>query len=450
MRDDATWIVRLRRSNPASRCCSATSGSRVDRRRQQATSLVIDASTVRSGAPRSPAGEAKTDLRTAIENGLPRREAGRARTGGGPRHVADVHGSTLDTGGLYRFGKVTIEAGRDQPQHLQGFIPLHRSRSQAHWCAARSSRSRTALLLFRASTITPGKPTRAFTVPITIRAASSGTGTRRNVGFGTDTGPRSQFAWDRRLVNNAGHPVAADGPRSRRCCRTSPPATSSVGDPALEKEFSAGYISQRLGRLDSERYEAGRRTDQVLGQWLASAVRAGRRSHPSRAAGHPLAAADPGHQLRHAAAELSDRLGCAAVLLRAVRQPAALGSTISWLRFYARGERVWPIHRDRGSCGCAANSAPHWVDLLRTPGSSASPAATKRAGLRARFTEPQDPNATSGSGNKGIGGRHKLVGSIEIERDLPHDLRGAVFFDTGNAFDDWGARSGTRSASACA
>ena len=50
---------------------------------------------------------------------------------------------------------------------------------------------------------------------------------------------------------------------------------------------------------------------------------------------------------------------------------------------------------------------------------------------------PKDPNAPPGSGNKGVGGKHKLVGSIELERDLPHDLRGAVFFDTGNAFDDW-------------
>jgi translocation and assembly module TamA len=36
-----------------------------------------------------------------------------------------------------------------------------------------------------------------------------------------------------------------------------------------------------------------------------------------------------------------------------------------------------------------------------------------------------------------IGGEHKIVGSVEIERDFPYNLRGAVFVDTGNAFSDW-------------
>ena len=49
---------------------------------------------------------------------------------------------------------------------------------------------------------------------------------------------------------------------------------------------------------------------------------------------------------------------------------------------------------------------------------------------------PKDPNANN-KGDKGIGGEHMLVGSIEVERDLPKNLRGAVFFDTGNAFDSW-------------
>ena len=36
------------------------------------------------------------------------------------------------------------------------------------------------------------------------------------------------------------------------------------------------------------------------------------------------------------------------------------------------------------------------------------------------------------------GGENKLVASIEIERDLPRDFRIAAFYDTGNAFNDWG------------
>jgi len=36
-----------------------------------------------------------------------------------------------------------------------------------------------------------------------------------------------------------------------------------------------------------------------------------------------------------------------------------------------------------------------------------------------------------------VGGEHKVVGSVEIERDLPRNFRIAAFYDTGNAFNDW-------------
>jgi translocation and assembly module TamA len=40
-------------------------------------------------------------------------------------------------------------------------------------------------------------------------------------------------------------------------------------------------------------------------------------------------------------------------------------------------------------------------------------------------------------GNK-IGGRHLLVGSVEIEHDLPRNLVVAAFIDAGNAFNQFG------------
>ena len=37
-----------------------------------------------------------------------------------------------------------------------------------------------------------------------------------------------------------------------------------------------------------------------------------------------------------------------------------------------------------------------------------------------------------------VGGKHLLVGSLEIVRDLPRNLAVATFFDVGNAFDHFG------------
>ena len=56
---------------------------------------------------------------------------------------------------------------------------------------------------FSSVTITPGERDPAtLTVPITIHAQRIKRDRyAASVGFGTDTGPRGQFAWDRRLVN---------------------------------------------------------------------------------------------------------------------------------------------------------------------------------------------------------------------------------------------------------
>ena len=108
--------------------------------------------------------------------------------------------------------------------------------------------------------------------------------------------------------------------------------------------------------------------------------------------------------------------------------------------FYARGEKVWPIHgpwwlRVRGEVGAS------WIDdFSDLPASQRFFAGGDRSvrgyglnELSPMEVDPHDPEA----GEQAVGGENKLVGSIEIERDFPHNLRGAIFFDTGNAFNDW-------------
>src|SRR5690606_37659472 len=49
----------------------------------------------------------------------------------------------------------------------------------------------------------------------------------------------------------------------------------------------------------------------------------------------------------------------------------------------------------------------------------------------------QVTRADGSTGLDRVGGRHMLVGSAEIVRDLPWNLAGAVFFDAGNAFNSF-------------
>jgi translocation and assembly module TamA len=123
--------------------------------------------------------------------------------------------------------------------------------------------------------------------------------------------------------------------------------------------------------------------------------------------------------------------------------PETLGSDASYLRFYGRAERVWPISgpwyvRLRGEFGTS------WVnDFSELPASQRFFAGGDRSVRGFALDELSPPPAQTtlptpiDTSNKGVGGEHKVVGSIEIERDLPRNFRIAAFYDTGNAFNDW-------------
>ena len=449
VRDDATWIVRLR-IKPGEPVLLGDVAIEVTGAGSEDGNLaqVIDASTVRSGARLDhPAWEKlKTDLlRTAIENGyLDARLVTHVLEVDPPRRVADAR-LTLDTGGLYRFGKVTIEQDAINPEFLQGFVRFTEGKPFSGALVRSTQFALEDSYYFSSVTITPGERDPAtLTVPITIHADRIKRDRyAASVGFGTDTGPRGQFTWDRRLVNDAGHRWRLQTTLSQVLQDVTFSYIIPVGDPALEKvEISTGYINQQLGGLDSERYELIVGLTQSLGQWqrvLFAQVNQEITRFPGNEDTRSLLLI-PGISFATQPPNfLTGWVRDQAYYFELSGSPATLGSDASYLRFYARGERVWPIQgpwflRLRGELGTS------WVDdFSELPGSQRFFAGGDRSvrGFALDSLSPKDPNAPPGSGNKGIGGRHKLVGSIEIERDLPRDLRGAVFFDTGNAFDDW-------------
>ena len=449
VRDDATWIVRLR-IKPGEPVLLAGVAIEVTGAGSEDGNLaqVIDASTVRSGARLDhPAWEKlKTDLlRTAIENGyLDAKLVTHVLEVDPPRRVADAR-LTLDTGGLYRFGKVTIEQDAINPEFLQGFVRFTEGKPFSGALVRSTQFALEDSYYFSSVTITPGERDPAtLTVPITIHADRIKRDRyAASVGFGTDTGPRGQFTWDRRLVNDAGHRWRLQTTLSQVLQDVTFSYIIPVGDPALEKvEISTGYINQQLGGLDSERYELIVGLTQSLGQWqrvLFAQVNQEITRFPGNEDTRSLLLI-PGISFATQPPNfLTGWVRDQAYYFELSGSPATLGSDASYLRFYARGERVWPIQgpwflRLRGELGTS------WVDdFSELPGSQRFFAGGDRSvrGFALDSLSPKDPNAPPGSGNKGIGGRHKLVGSIEIERDLPRDLRGAVFFDTGNAFDDW-------------
>jgi translocation and assembly module TamA len=450
VRDDATWIVRLR-IKPGEPVLLGDVTIDVTGAGSDDGDLVqvIAATPVRSGARLDhPAWEKlKTDLlRTAIENGyLDAKLITHVLEVDPPRRVADAR-LILDTGGLYRFGTVTIEQDAINPEFLQGFVRFAEGKPFSGALVRSTQFALEDSYYFSSVTITPGERDPAtLTVPITIRADRIKRDRyAASAGFGTDTGPRGQFTWDRRLVNDAGHRWRLQTTLSQVLQDVTFSYIIPVGDPALEKvELSAGYINQQLGGLDSERYELVAGLTQSLGEWqrvLFAQVSQEITRFPGNEDTRSLLLI-PGISFATQPPNfLTGWVRNQAYYFELSGSPATLGSDASYLRFYARGEKVWPIAQGPWFLRLRGELGTSWVDdFSELPGSQRFFTGGDRSvrGFALDSLSPKDPNAQPGSGNKGIGGKHKLVGSIEIERDLPHDLRGAVFFDTGNAFDDW-------------
>jgi translocation and assembly module TamA len=352
----------------------------------------------------------------------------------------------LDTGGRYRFGAVTVTQDVLNEDLLQRFI---RFRSGDNFSNDRLRSTQFALEdsnYFAEVRITQGRrDPETLTVPVTIEADPI----RRNrytasIGYGTDTELRGRFAWDDRRVNSRGHRWRFEMTGSAILQEAIARYIIPVGDPALEKfELSTGYINEQLGDVDSERYEMTGALTQAMGKWqrvLFLKLNDETSDYPDGTSTQDLLLI-PG--ISYASMPPNFLTGWvreSAYYVELSGSPSTLGSDASYLRFYARGERVWPIRgpwylRLRGELGTS------WVDeFSQVPASQRFFAGGDRS-VRGFALDSLSPPAagtqTDQNSNDGVGGEHKLVGSIEIERDLPRNLRAAVFYDTGNAFNDW-------------
>jgi translocation and assembly module TamA len=449
-RDGDTWIVRLR-VNPGEPVLMREVDIRVVGAGQDDGNirLVIDGNQLRPGTrlDHTAYEKLKTNLvRTALEQGYLDAKLTRHELAvDPPQHVADAT-LVLDTGGLYRFGKVTIEQDAINPELLERYVRFTEGQP---FSGAQVRSTQFALedsFFFSTVTVTPGERDPAtLTIPVTIHAET----VKRDryaasAGFGTDTGPRGQFTWDRRLVNDNGHRWRLQTTLSKVLQDATATYIIPIGDPSFDKlDFSLGYINQTLGGLKSERYELTGGLTQAMGHWqrvlflqLSEELTKSPGNEDNRSLllipGISFATQPPNF--------LTGWMREAAYYVELSGSPATLGSDASYLRFYARGERVWPIVQGPWYLRLRGEFGTSWVqDFSQLPASQRFFAGGDRSvrGFALDSLSPTDPNAPPGSGNKGVGGQNLLVGSVELERDLPHDLRGAVFFDTGNAFDDW-------------
>jgi translocation and assembly module TamA len=355
---------------------------------------------------------------------------------------------TLDTGGRYEFGALEIEQDVIDEDLLRGFVrfapgqPYSPSQLNSTQYALQDSN------YFDSVVVTAGdRDPATLTVPVRITATPIKQNRYAvNVGYGTDTGARGQFAWDNRRVNERGHRSRLELTASELRLESIARYIIPIGDPSLEKlEFSLGYTDEDIGDLNSERTELVGSLTQVMGKWqqvLFLRLNDETTTFPDGRSENALLLI-PGISYASLPPNfLTGWVRDAAYYFELSGSPQSLGSDASYLRFYARAERVWPIRgpyylRARGEVGTS------WVDeFSQLPASQRFFAGGDRSVRGFGFNElsppPQDGTQSPGSSNDAVGGEHKAIASLELERDFPRSLRGAVFFDTGNAFNTWG------------
>jgi translocation and assembly module TamA len=390
----------------------------------------------------------KTDLlRTALSLGYLDAKLTRRELVVDPQDRTASSYLTLETGGRYRFGEVRLEQDVIDDALLQRFVRFAPGRPFSNDSIRSTQYALEDSNYFSNVTITSGeRDPETLLVPVTIRAEPI----RRHrysvsFGYGTDTELRGRFAWDNRRINTLGHRSRVELTASAVLQEALARYIIPIGDPALEKlEFVGGYINEQLGDVDSERWEATAGLNQAFGKWqrvLFLKLNDERSNFPDGSETQSLLLIPGFSYSTQPPNFLTGWVRDAAYYGEISGSPSTLGSDASYLRFYARAERVWPITepwyvRLRGELGTS------WVDDF-----SELPASQRfftggdrsvRGFALDELSPPADPPPADGKDSKkGVGGENKVVASIEIERDLPRNFRGAVFFDAGNAFNDW-------------
>lgn len=353
----------------------------------------------------------------------------------------------LDTGPRYRFGETRFTQDSLDPELIARYLRYR----EGDWYD-------TSLLLqtqfalddsdyFRIVEVLPQeRDPETLTVPIRIDAEDNLLQRYRvGIGYATDTEARALLGWNHRRLNRKGHRLSLEARLSSPEQALDASYVIPWRDPAMEKlslSLSLGKVQR--GDVETEGLTLAPSLTQTSGRWqrvlflnfdytqdnLVGTASADPEVSTDRnhllVPGISLATIPPGFigsepQGRGLYAEL-------------IGSASALGSDADFLRLLVRDERRLDLRGPwhlvlRGELGLSLVE-----DFGQLPGQYRFFAGGDRS---VRGYGYQELSPRDAEGNR-VGGRHMLVASLELERDLPRNLGLAVFVDAGNAFDNFG------------
>jgi translocation and assembly module TamA len=355
---------------------------------------------------------------------------------------------TLDTGERYRFGETTIEQDFLEPALVKRYL---RYQPGDWYDATQLLRTQFALDdsdYFSVVEVLPEQRDRtAKTMPVHISAERNDRYRYKiGAGYATDTEWRLVLGWTNRQVNRRGHRLFVEGKYSNPEKTVELNYVMPWDDPALEKlAFSLKGGQTIRGDVETQGLTFRPSLTQMQGRWqrvLFANVDYARDTLRGAATTDPTGVSEsrnflvvPGvsYALLPPGFVNADAVG-RGFYTELLGSASALGSDSNFLRFVIEDERRLDIGGPwhlilRGEFGTSAVG-----DFEQLPSKYRFFAGGDRSVRGYSYGELSPVDA---SGNK-VGGRHLLVGSVEIEHDLPRNFAVAAFVDAGNAFDRFG------------
>ena len=366
------------------------------------------------------------------------------------KNLADIY-LILDTGKQFSFGEISYKAPPFPTEYLDRYIPFCKGSPYSTEQLTAYQKALTDSDLFSKVRIDPElNETKGFEVPLKVRLKRK----PRNkylgsVGFGTNTGLRGQVGWEHSRTHYPGHRIITNAKASKRINQLNAQYIIPGRRPSTDRLAFGTQITQELpsDHKYSLRQETGvtqlqkwGHLEQILGLHFRSEVYKQLPTSPKQSAHFimPSIGYTWSSIRKKTLLQNGTRASCN---LRGALKP--IFSTSNFIQADAHLKTIIPIGSltriiARTELGATATSNVNDIPLsLRffTGGDHS---------VRGYGFQSLGPTEVDGNGNViTVGGRFLFVGSLEVEQKIYKNIAGAIFVDTGNAFNKWGTSLAT-------
>ena len=344
----------------------------------------------------------------------------------------------VDTGARYRFGEVSVDQDLLEPELLQRYIRIDPGTPYSTQALLDVQNALTTSNYYSEIKI-DADPQQAKdrVIPVTIKL------TRRpqnkytfGAGYGTDTGPRAQIGWERYYLNPEGHHARIDLRGSQ-----------------VDRSLTAGYfIPIRNPRTDQLGFTGGfEETDTDTATASTRRLAISRSTVRGRlletlSLTHQLERFDVGGQTGKTTLVLpgvswtyyvgDDRIytrSGARATLNVLGATETFGSDVSMRQARLQLRAIFPV--------ASAGRLITRLDAARTSVNNFAqlPASLRffAGGDQSVRGYPYNSLGPMGAQGNVVGGPHLLAGSVEYEQQLAGKWSAAIFFDEGNALNNF-------------